>query len=216
MTAAVMGGGASGIMAAIAAAEEGADVILLERLDRVGKKILATGNGRCNITNMNVSPENYYSIGKSTGQTAAARKFAGDVIGRFGAENTLEFFDSIGVMTRAEDKGRVYPYTGQASSVLDALRFRMDVLGVKTICGFEARKIEKAKDGGFEIVSYSGERIRADKAVVACGGRSSPSLGSNGSGYDILKMLGHSVTEVYPSLVQIETDRSVVKGLAGI
>lgn len=202
----IIGGGASGLMAAIAAAEEGADVTVLERLDRVGKKILATGNGRCNITNINASETNYY--GNDT-------KVIKEIFGRFGVRETLDFFESIGVMTKEESDGRIYPYTDQASSVLDALRLKMDILGVKVICGFEVKKIEKMQNC-FEVISYSEEKISADKVVVACGGRSSPSLGSNGSGYSILKGIGHSVTLLVPSLVQIETEAGSVKGLKGI
>lgn len=206
MRAVIIGGGASGLMAAIAAAEDGADVTVLERLGRVGKKILASGNGRCNITNINASEINYY--GRNT-------KVIRGVFGRFGVRKTIDFFESIGVMTKEEADGKIYPYTDRASSVLDALRLRMDTLGIKVICGFEAERIEKLENC-FEITAYSGEKILADKIIAACGGRSSPSLGSNGSGYDILRKLGHSVTPLTPSLVQIETDTDRIKGLKGI
>ena len=204
MKAVIIGGGASGIMAALSAAEEGAEVEILERLGRIGKKILATGNGRCNLTNINTSRGNY------SGGNAG---FISGVLHRFDAEKTIDFFESIGLMTKIEDSGKVYPYTEEASSVLDVLRLRMEDLKIKVTCNFEAETIRK-KNKRFEIISYTGETVSADKVIVACGGRSSPSLGSNGSGYEILKKLGHTVTPLYPSLVQAET--TIEKGLKGI
>jgi len=206
MRIAVIGGGASGIMSAVSAAEKGAEVLIIERMDRIGRKILATGNGRCNLTNMNASSENYYGANK---------EFVQDVLYRFSPNKTIGFFENIGLITKLEDRGKVYPYTDNASSVLDVLRLRLEVLGVKTKCGCEVKSVGK-KGGEFEIELYSGEKEYADRVIVSCGGKASPSLGSNGSGYDILKRLGHRVTELYPSLVQAETKTDIVKGLKGL
>ncbi len=203
---AVIGGGASGMMAAISAARMGANVTICERFDRIGKKILATGNGRCNLTNVNADKENYH--GKNP-------KFVNDVMSKFWVSETLDFFQDIGLVYKVEDEGKVYPYSDSAASVLDVLRFEIDRLKVNIIYNFEAKEIRK-KSNGFIVNSYSGETLEADKIIVATGGKASNSLGSNGSGYPILEKLGHSITELFPSLVQIKLGDNCFKPLNGL
>lgn len=206
MRIAVIGGGASGIMAAIRASQCGAAVTVYERMDRIGKKILATGNGRCNLTNRGVDVTYYHGSNP---------KFVISALSRFSVDDTLDFFAQIGLLTRTEDRGKVYPYCGQASAVLDVLRAEMARLGIKIVPKFEAAQIQK-QDGGFLLKSYDGRNEYADRVILAAGGRASPSLGSNGSGYDIAVKLGHTVTSVSPVLVQIKTDTPFIKGLKGL
>lgn len=206
MEIAVIGGGASGIFASIAARENGNTVTVFERGERIGKKILATGNGRCNLTNINADIENYH--GNET-------EFMRDIINSFWVEETLEKFSDMGLVCRTEERGKVYPYCGQASAVLDVLRMKLLEDGVVIRTGFEASNIDRTKNG-FIISSYDGQKAYADKVIIACGGKASPSLGSNGSGYELLKRLGHHITELCPSLVQIKTEPDVVKKLKGI
>jgi predicted Rossmann fold flavoprotein len=206
MRLAVIGGGASGMTAAITAARLGADVTIYERTDRVGKKILATGNGRCNMTNTGADETHYYG---------ADRRFVRGALMRFDVLSTLDFFAQLGIVAKTEDEGRVYPYSSQASSVLDVLRFELERLGVRIVTGFEVKEIKRLKNG-FEIAAYNGVRELCDKVIMAVGGKASPQLGSNGSGYDILKKLGHTVTPLYPALVQIKTETGFVKPLKGI
>ncbi|MBR4173409.1 MAG: NAD(P)/FAD-dependent oxidoreductase [Clostridia bacterium] len=193
---AILGGGASGIMAAITAARCGSKVVLLERNHRIGKKLLMTGNGRCNITNMNVGADSYNSA------------FVCDALKNFSVADTLDFFKKIGLLTYVEDEGRVYPVTNQASAVLDILRFELERRNIEIVCDFDTVKIEK-NEKGFVITEKNGKKVTADRVVVALGGKSAPSTGSDGGGYRLLEMLGHSVKTPEKALVQLKTDKSI-------
>ena len=133
----------------------------------------------------------------------------------FWVEETLEFFSELGIVSKTEDEGKVYPYSDQASAVLDVLRLRLDSLGVKIVTSFEVEKVKKKKIG-FNVISYNGQSEYADNVIVATGGKAAPNLGSKGVGYEILESFGHKVTELSPSLVQIKTETDVVKKLKGI
>lgn len=205
---AVIGGGASGLIAAIAAAEDSDNQITVyESGDRVGRKILATGNGRCNMTNIHADVENYH--GKNPKFILGARN-------KFWVNETLEFFSDLGIEVNVEEDGKVYPYSNQASAVLDVLRFKIDELdNIKIINSFEVKSVSKTKEC-FNIVSYDGRKEKADKIIVATGGKAAPNLGSKGVGYEILKSFGHKITSLSPSLVQIKTETDVVKKLKGV
>lgn len=200
---AVIGGGASGLVSAIFAAQNGAGVTIYESGARVGRKILATGNGRCNMTNINADIKNYHGHNP---------EFILGVKNRFWVDETLEFFRMLGILTKVEDKGKVYPYSDQASSVLDVLRFKAEAEGVKIVTDFDV----KAVTDSFKLLAYDGRIEEADRIIVATGGKAAPNFGSNGTGYDILKSFGHRITELKPSLVQIKTETEVVRKLKGI
>ena len=203
---AVIGGGASGLMAAITAKKSGKEVIILERKDRILKKVLITGNGRCNITNVNANISNYF--GKNISSVE-------NILNRFTPQDTMDFFNELGIICNEENRGKVYPLSGQASSVVDALRFEAEKLGIKIETEFYVRKIEK--DGfKFRIYSEDRKKIEAGRVIIAAGGQSYPELGSNGSGFELAKELGHSVTRLSPSIVQLKTEKHQVKGLQGI
>ncbi len=208
MTVLIIGGGASGLMAAITAKKLAPDtrVVIAERLDRVGKKILATGNGRCNFSNLNANTANYHGKVPS---------FVNNALKEFTVADTVNFFNEIGVFPREEHDGRLYPYSLQASAVLDALRQKCDMLGVETLTGKNVKEIT-VKKGALKAVFEGGERMSADRVILAAGGCASPSLGSDGSGFEILKKLGHTVTQLSPALVQVKTDTKPIKGLSGI
>ncbi len=203
---AVIGGGAAGMAAAVAAAEYGAYVTIFEANDKLGKKILATGNGRCNLSNINASIEHYH------GQNA---DFAANALTEFDVSYTINKFAEMGVLTKIEDKGKIYPYCGNASAVSEALRERIKALGIEVKYNFEVKDIIKKKDG-FMLVSYKNEREKASAVIITTGGKASPSSGSKGSGYQLLEKFGHTVTELKPSLVQIKTEPETVKKLKGI
>lgn len=203
---AVIGGGASGLMAAITAKKSRKEVIILERKDRILKKVLITGNGRCNITNVNANISNYF--GKNISSVE-------NILNRFTPHDTMDFFNELGIVCNEENRGKVYPLSGQASSVVDALRFEAEKLGIKIETEFYVRKIEK--DGfKFRIYSEDRKKIEAGRVIIAAGGQSYPELGSNGSGFELAKELGHSVTKLSPSIVQLKTEKYQVKGLQGI
>lgn len=203
---AVIGGGASGLTAAIAAARCGAAVTIYERCDRAAKKILATGNGRCNMTNMGAAIENYH--GENT-------RFANGVINSFWVEETLDFFSELGIVPKVEENGKVYPYSLQAAAVSEVLRLEAERLGVRIVCNFEVSGIDKNKDKFF-LYSYGGEKVSADCVILSAGGKASPNLGSNGSGYRLAEKFGHRLTKLYPSLVQVKTDNTYTKSLQGV
>ncbi|MDR3239735.1 MAG: NAD(P)/FAD-dependent oxidoreductase [Clostridiales bacterium] len=209
----VAGGGAAGLMAAIAAAIAAADVgapetiTVLEKMERVGKKILATGNGRCNLSNWNACAGHTHYHGE-------APEFAERALNAFNPEKTLAFFQRWGLMCKTEDDGRIYPMCNQASAVLDILRGALDHLGV------HVRKADVSdisiQKKGFAVSIHGGERLACDKVIVATGGRAAPALGGSGGGYALMEKMGHSITPVYPALVQLRSDSPWMKRLKGI
>lgn len=202
----IIGGGASGMAAALAAAENnGAQVVLLERQARVGRKLQATGNGRCNLTNLHASEGGYHGEEPS---------FAEYAIGQFGPEKTLEWFRSLGLFTVAEESGRVYPYSDQANSVLDVLRFALEKPNIEVKLGFEVEKIKKTASG-FRVESKE-ETLECDKLIVACGGLAGTKLGGTMSGYKLLRSFGHKCTKLRPTLVQLKSGWNGIAALKGV
>ena len=202
----VIGGGAAGMMAAISAKKAGGDVIILERNDRVGKKLLATGNGRCNYTNINLSINNYH--GKN-------HKFAYSGLSKFDVNQTINFFERIGITPTIEDDGRVFPFSLQSSSVLDLLRYEIKDLGIDLITGAYVKEIRKKKNK-FIIESNNGKEIKGDKVILATGGKAMPNSGSDGNGYNLAKKLGHSIIDSFPGLVQLNLEGNIFRQIAGV
>lgn len=202
----VIGGGPSGMMAAIVAARQGAYVTVVDRMPKVGKKLLATGAGQCNLCNTKPGQSNYHGMDTS---------FILPALEAFGAETALVFFDALGIEVREVENGRVFPITGQASNVLDVLRYEMSTLGVREVTGLKIKAIQPA-DSGFVSYSVEGETFRSDKVILAAGGASSPNLGSNGGGHKLAKALGHTVTQIFPSRVPLALDTWFLKRLKGV
>ena len=201
----IIGGGASGLMAAIMAAREGAEVTILEHMDRVGKKILSTGNGRCNLTNLSLKPEHYRS---------SQKLFPMKVLDRFSVWDTLSFFDGIGIITRNRN-GYIYPNSDQAASVLDALRFETEHLGIKTVLSCQIRSAKKTKNGSFLVESDQGT-YQGDCLILATGSKAASVSGSDGSGYELAKAFGHTIIKPLPALVQLRCKGTFFKQLAGV
>ena len=207
MDIAVIGGGASGLAAALSARESLENhVIVFERQNRVGRKLLATGNGRCNLTNLGASLQNYHG---------ADPAFAAPALRRFGPEETLRWFKDMGVITTAEPSGRVYPLSDTASSVVDVLRLVLGVRGGNIICSQEVTKAVK-KGGRFLLTSAQGEEFACDKLIIACGGAAGARLGGVRCGYELLASFGHRLTELRPSLVQLKTENAWTRPLKGV
>ena len=178
----IIGAGASGMAAALAAAEnENAQVILMERQARVGRKLAATGNGRCNLTNLHANGSVYHGDDAS---------FATPALQRYSVDDTLNWFRDMGLYTVAEASGRVYPYSDQANSVLDVLRFALNKPNIRIESGVEIKRIRRA-DGGF----YADEQL-CDKLIIACGGLAGTKLGGSMSGYQLLRSMGHRVSKL--------------------
>ena len=202
----IIGAGASGMAAALAAAEDpDVQVILLERQARVGRKLAATGNGRCNLTNVHAHGSTYHG---------AAPSFASCALERFGVEETLNWFSGLGLYTIAEESGRVYPYSDQANSVVDVLRFALDRSNIRLETGFEVEKVKKTPFG-FRIEGQSGT-VECDRLIVACGGLAGTKLGGTMSGYKLLRAFGHKCTKLRPTLVQLKSDWRGAAALKGV
>jgi predicted Rossmann fold flavoprotein len=205
MKIAVIGGGASGLMAAIAAARKGAEVTIFEKLNKVGKKILATGNGRCNYTNMNMSIDRYH------GKNINAAK---NILNFFDLNKTLNFFEDLGINPYVGELGKVYPSSLQASSVLDVLRYEVERLKIQEVTDFEVIELRKNKDK-FSIISKDTVHV-TDKVILSTGGKASPQLGTDGSGYALAKSFGHKIIEPFPALVQLKLNGKYFKRITGI
>ena len=202
----IIGGGASGMAAALAAAEKKENqVILLERQSRVGRKLQATGNGRCNLSNLHALEGGYHGEEPS---------FANYALGQYGPEETLRWFDALGLYTVAEDSGRVYPYSDQANSVVDVLRFALEQENIHVKLGFEVEKVKKTANG-FRVESKE-ESLECDRLIIACGGLAGTKLGGTMSGYKLLRSLGHKCTKLRPTLVQLKSSWGSVSALKGV
>ena len=211
----IIGAGASGMAAALAASEnENVQVILWERQARVGRKLAATGNGRCNLTNLNAHALPYmagcthgYYHGTDSG-------FVRSALLHHSPDEIRIWFHRMGLFTVAEESGRVYPYSDQANSVVDVLRFALDKPNIRLLCGREVKKVVR-KEGQF-LVTDGEETIRCDKLIVACGGIAGSKLGGTMSGYQILRSLGHRCTKLRPSLVQLKSNWHGCVALKGV
>jgi len=202
----VIGGGASGMMAAITARRLGAQVTILERNARVGKKLLATGNGRCNYTNINIGISCYH--GANPG-------FARYALTHFTVEDALAFFKKLGIEPKVEEEGKVFPMSEQASSVLDVMRYELEESGVNTVCEALVKSIEPSKEG-FLVEIDNGQVYKADRVILAAGGKAMPASGSDGRGYDLAQQLGHRTTDIFPALVQIMLEGPNFKRIEGV
>ena len=206
MTIGIIGGGAAGMAAALAAVEyENASVVLLERQARLGKKLSATGNGRCNLSNIHAANGGY------NGSDPGFSRYA---LSQFPPEKTLEWFSGLGLYTVTEPSGRVYPYSDQANSVVDVLRFALDRDNIQVLTDFEVTKVKK--DGEKFFVTSRDRTLEFDRLIIACGGLAGTKLGGTMSGYKLLRTFGHKCTKLRPALVQVKTSWSGVSALKGV
>ena len=214
----VAGCGPAGMMAALAAAKEGASVTILEAMEKPGKKLLMTGNGRCNLTNMDPElPTRYFSAMEYEAQGTEERRetvsFAGRVFRRFSVENTLDFFHSIGLLT-AEKNGCVYPYTNQASSVLELLLTELKRYKVKLKFSEKITRIER--DLGGWKVGTTGWTYPCDHLILCCGSRAVPVTGSDGSGYRLAASVGHVSIPPLPALTGLICRGNFFQACSGV
>ena len=200
----VIGGGASGLVAAIEAGKHFERVALLEKESRMGKKILATGNGKCNLTNINANIKDY------SGSLCYGVK---RLFSEYSPKDIIKYFENMGLVTYADEFGRVYPKCNQASAVLDTLR---NNIRLNDIDEFTECKVTDIFVGeNFEIVT-SNERFFSKRIIIACGGKSSPYLGSDGSMFEVIERLGHTFTEISPALCPIIVKSDIIKSLKGV
>ncbi|NLM10618.1 MAG: NAD(P)/FAD-dependent oxidoreductase [Clostridiaceae bacterium] len=202
----VVGGGAAGMIAAISAQRAGANVTILERNPRVGKKILATGNGRCNFTNINTDINCYNGNNP---------EFVRGALSAFTVNDTIRFFERLGIEHKVEDMGKVFPMSDQASSILDVLLYEINDKKINVVCNCHVTDIAK-KGNKFSVSAEKGENYTANSVIIAAGGKAMPSTGSDGNGYDLAKKLGHRITNIFPALVQIMLEGSFFKRIEGV
>ena len=203
----IIGAGASGMTAAIFAARQGAQVTLLEHMDRVGKKILSTGNGKCNLSNRFMEETCYRS---------GVADFPMEVISRFTVEETLSFFEDLGIVVK-DRNGYLYPHSGQASSVLDVLRAELDHRRIRTVteCRIDAVRYRETGDKRFKVSTSQGSFL-SDCLILATGSKAAPATGSDGSGYQLAEQLGHHIIKPLPALVQLRCREKFYKQISGV
>jgi hypothetical protein len=207
---AVVGAGPAGMMAAIGATENGARVVLIEKNETAGKKLLLTGGGRCNITNL--EPD----LRKLIANYGKSGAFLFHAFSRFGPKDAVDFFNKAGVETAVENNCRALAKSGQAEDVLESLTARLKDLGVKTIYGRKVAAINKDNGRIVSIVVGDGGIIKAGNYVIATGGKSYPGTGSTGDGYDWAHMMGHRIVKLAPALVPVRIKEEWVKSLSGV
>ena len=205
----VIGAGPAGMMAAIKAAENGADVTILEKMKRPGKKMLITGKGRCNITNAATVPEIIKNIHGNG-------KFLNSSMRAYDNEDVIYFFESQGVPTKVERGQRVFPVSDKAQDVVDAMVHKLHELGVKIVTESPVAEILAQDDKIKAVKLQSGASLKADAVILCTGGASYPGTGSTGDGYKMAAKLGHTLVDIRPSLVPLETEEDWVKSVQGL
>ncbi len=203
----IIGGGASGLFAAVKAKENHPEytVTILEAQSRVGRKLLSTGNGRCNLTNTGCSKRNYHG---------SFRKYIDIIFDRCSADRVLNEFSKLGLLTKVEDEGRVYPVSNHAGTVLDVLRFRAEAMGINVICDTKVTAINKSNNT-FELTTNNGS-YNCDKLIVCSGSFAAPKLGSDSGVIGMLKELGHNITPLSPALCPVRVKNSLMTSLKGV
>ncbi|MEE1053311.1 MAG: aminoacetone oxidase family FAD-binding enzyme [Acutalibacteraceae bacterium] len=204
----IVGGGAAGMCAAvnIKLRDRSISVAIIEQLSRVGKKLITTGNGRCNISNININIDRYHGENK---------EFAEYALQNYDNYYAADFFSELGVVFTYDETGRAYPYSLQASSVIDALRFSLDELGVDVF--LDTKVLSYKKSGAFFKLATNVDDFVAESLIIASGLYSGgEKLGSNGSMLDVLKKAGYKIVKTTPAIVQLKTDNSLTRSLKGI
>lgn len=204
MNVCVIGGGAAGMLAALTAAENGHRVLLLERQSRIGRKLLATGNGRCNLSNYHVSPAHYHG----------GAGFCDFALSQFDVGETLQYFASLGLLTVSEASGRIYPMSNMAGSVLDVLRYALECPEIDLQTSQTVTAVRKMPEG-FSVKTET-DTFSARRLILAAGGAAGSKVGGGMDGYRLAKSLGHHRTALYPSLVQLKTDPTYPRALKGV
>lgn len=200
----IIGAGASGLMCGYLLGKQGKDTLILEKNKVPGKKLLATGNGRCNFTNRHMTTACYYGAGD----------FIGTVLKQFGTEEAIDLFEEIGIYHRERD-GYCYPYSGQAASVVELLVEACREVGVQITCDTRVARVVH-KEGRYEVRCKDGAMYSCHRLILATGGKANEPLGGDGSGYKLCRSLGHGVTAVYPALTGLKATGKEWKELAGV
>lgn len=201
----IIGGGAAGMMAALAASQSNNEVVILERKDRLGKKILATGNGRCNFSNANMGTNFYYSDDE---------EFVAGTLSEYGNGDLVFFFNQLGILCKNKN-GYLYPMSEQASTVLEAFEYAVKEQGIKVFLNSDIQSVSK-QGNGYRVVTSEDKSFLFDKLIFSTGGKSSLSKNENCNGYNLLRSLGHSITKLYPALTSLKCEGLDFKSITGV
>lgn len=201
---AVIGGGASGLAAAIGAVSANASVrvVIAERLDKTGRKILATGNGRCNLSNKMIDSKFYHGSVKNVME----------IINK--TPSAESFFGRLGILCTSDEQGRIYPHSNSAASVLSALRLEISKSEIHEECGFKVKSIKKS--GGGYVLNSDDKQIECKRVIIASGGYAAPSFGTDGSMIRILREMGYKTAKIYPAVAPLKVKPDMLKGLKGV
>jgi len=202
----IIGGGASGIMAAITAARLGAQVTIFEHNNRIGKKILATGNGKCNFSNLNQDENSYFSEQMS---------FPEQILKQFTPLQSVDFFESIGMLIKVKND-YLYPATMQASTVLDLLNLELEKQKVVIVTDIQITDIRKNTNKDGFLIQTAEKNWEMDRIILCCGSKASPKTGSDGSGYRLAEKFGHNIVKPLPALVQVKCKENFFKIISGV
>lgn len=202
----IIGGGSCGVIAAIKAKDLNIDTAIIEGNDRICKKLITTGNGRCNISNENITLNRYHSDNKN---------FFERVLSNYNLKKTLNFFQTLGIYTCTLDTGKIYPQSLQASAVVDLLRLNLSEREIPIYLSTKVTAVKKAKDGLFHI-STTKNSFTCKRVLICTGGKSYPKLGTDGFGYSLAKSLGHSIVPTTPGIVQLKLNYDKLKALSGV
>ena len=201
----IVGGGASGIMAALSANENGnKNILILEKNNRIGKKILVTGNGRCNYTNVTMTSSDYNHP-----------EFVEKVFDQFDFSDTIDFFDNLGIIAKVEEEGKTYPLSEQASAFLDVFLFELNKRKIDVETEQTVISISKNREI-FQVKTVDGGQFNSKNVIIATGGKSMSITGSDGSGFEIAEKLGHKITNLFPALVKLRVESDHLKHLSGV
>lgn len=200
----MIGGGPSGLMAAIAAGEEGADVLLIDKGNKLGRKLAISGGGRCNVTNRLPVEEIIKHI-------PGNGRFLYSAFSEFNNEDIIAFFEKLGIQLKEEDHGRMFPVTDKAQSVVDALLNRLKQLNVTIRTNEKIKEVRYENGRTAGITTNNDEHINADAVIIAVGGKSVPHTGSTGDGYAWAEAAGHTVTELFPTEVPVTSSEPFIK-----
>ena len=203
----IVGGGAAGLVAAIVAKRKHPehDIVILEGNDRVGKKILITGNGQCNLTHEGIC-EDFYR---------GDIPYAAPILEEYTDREIIAFFEELGALVLTREDGKAYPYSLQAGSVVDLLRFAAEKAGVEISVNERVKNMEYNK-GGFRIYTARGDVLDGDRVLIACGGMAAPHTGSDGGGYALLQKFGHKLTPLFPALVPLTCESKLLGSVKGL
>ena len=200
----VIGGGPSGLMAGIAAGEQGRKVLLLDKGDKLGRKLAISGGGRCNVTNR-------LPIDEIIKHIPGNGRFLHSALSLFSNEDIITFFKKLGIELKEEDHGRMFPITDNAQSVVDSLLTRLTELGVRKWTNCPVKTIRYENGRAVSVLLHNGDSIQTKAVVIAVGGKSVPHTGSTGDGYAWAKKAGHTITELFPTEVPITSSEPFIK-----